>query len=302
MLFSLTYPLFYGFFYAISLLPYAVWYAFSDILYLILYYVVGYRKKLSYENIQKCFPHLSHQAIINIQKESYRHLCDVMVEFFKSISISKKTQLSRMQLLNPEMLEEVNAQTTGALFLASHYGNFEWMTTTVDILTKAKCYGVFAPIKNRYFNKMAVYTREKWGGELIPTKGSIVTASQKLSEGAILGFVNDQTPSRSKRVFFTDFFGNLTAFHDSCNHLILKKELPVYFMDVRKVKRGHYTLTILPIKTADLLPYSEANAAKLTIRYVQLLEEVVKTAPAYWLWTHRRWKFTPNENDVVMRR
>jgi KDO2-lipid IV(A) lauroyltransferase len=274
----------------------------SDLLFIVLYHLVGYRKKLAYANIQKCFPHLSNKEIIEIQKESYRHLCDLMVEFFKSISIDKETQLKRMHLLHPETLQKINEQNQGALFLASHYGNFEWMTTTVDILTRAKCYGVFAPIKNRYFNRMAIQTREKWGGELIPTKGSIVAASQMLSAHAILGFVNDQTPSRSKRVFFTHFFGNLTAFHDSCNHLILKKELPVYFMDVRKVKRGHYTLTIVPIETTDLLPYSEENAATLTCRYVQLLEGVVRAAPAYWLWTHRRWKFEPNENDIIQAR
>lgn len=65
----------------------------------------------------------------------------------------------------------------------------------------------------------------------------------------------------------------------------------IYFADVRRIKRGYYHCDLKRITVSP----EEYPDYELTDRYAALLEEMIRREPAYWLWTHNRWKRTKEE-------
>ncbi|MBP6285161.1 MAG: acetyltransferase, partial [Paludibacteraceae bacterium] len=58
-----------------ALLPFFVLYFLSDILYVIVYKLIGYRKKVVRKNLKHSFPSFSQQQLLKIEKEFYHHFC-----------------------------------------------------------------------------------------------------------------------------------------------------------------------------------------------------------------------------------
>lgn len=80
----------------ISLLPYGALYIFSDFFFLILFHLVGYRKKVVKANLRGCFPQKSEQEITQLAKKFYRHFCDLVLESLKNFSITHEQAQERM--------------------------------------------------------------------------------------------------------------------------------------------------------------------------------------------------------------
>ena len=53
---------------------------YSDFLYLLIYKVLGYRKKVVFENLKNAFPEKSATEIEKIANAYYHYLCDLLVE------------------------------------------------------------------------------------------------------------------------------------------------------------------------------------------------------------------------------
>ena len=85
----LAYILIYPFFWLVSILPFRILYAFSDLIYLFIYRIFGYRKKVVQDNLKLVFPEKSSKEISTITKKFYHHLCDMIVEAMKSMTISE---------------------------------------------------------------------------------------------------------------------------------------------------------------------------------------------------------------------
>lgn len=88
----------------ISVLPFRLLYAVSDFIYLLIYYIIGYRRKIVRQNIQLALPHLSKKEQIIIEKKSYRHMCDMFLEMIKTMTISEKEIDERFVFTNMEVL------------------------------------------------------------------------------------------------------------------------------------------------------------------------------------------------------
>src|SRR5690554_7852721 len=86
----------------ISHLPFGVLYFISDIVYFLLYYIVGYRKKVVRENLQNSFPELTREERAAIEKKFYKHFADFLVESTKSLSISNKAIRSEERRVGKE--------------------------------------------------------------------------------------------------------------------------------------------------------------------------------------------------------
>ena len=101
----LAYILIYPFLWLVSILPFRLLYAFSDFLYLFIYRVFGYRKQVVQENLTLVFPDKSSEDINTITKKFYHHLCDMVVEAIKSMSISEAQMKKRYAFTNIEVLQ-----------------------------------------------------------------------------------------------------------------------------------------------------------------------------------------------------
>lgn len=270
----------------ISILPFRVFYFFSDLIYILVYYIIGYRKKVVTDNLVLVFPDKSEKEISLIRKKFYKHMCDMFLEMIKTMSISEKEMRKRFQITNTAYVQELE-QRKNIMFMASHYASWEWgIIIQKDIQSKA--FGVYKKIKNPYFDKLVQRIRAKYNSELLTTKETIPAVLNNYKNGvnAVYGFVSDQSPKLKKDSHWVDFMNiNVPAFTGS-EMLSKKCDLAVCYFKVEKIKRGYYKATYVPLAENP----NEYKNYEITDMFYREVEKQLYEAPEYYLWTHKRWK------------
>ena len=283
----LAYILIYPFLYIISILPFRVLYVFSDFIFLIVYYVIGYRKKTVKYNLRLVFPDKSDKEIKIIAKKFFHHLCDMILESIKSLTISEAEIIKRFQFKHIEEIHKLEKANRSIVLMCAHYANFEWIFIAQRFVNH-KGYGVYKRLTNKYFDRLIKRIRAKYNTDLITTKETIPTLmlSQQRGELSINGFVSDQSPKVNKAFHWNEFMGIKVPVHTGAEMLAKKLDMAVVFFSVKKVKRGFYETTF---KTLAINPMDYENY-EITDMFLKLVEEQIHEAPEYYLWTHKRWK------------
>ena len=109
----------------LSRLPFSVLYAFSDLLFVLSYYLVGYRIKVVRKNLKNSFPEKKEDELSRIEKQFYKDLCDYGVETLKLLTISKEDLMKRLVYKNPEIAQPFADRGQSILLLTSHQFNWE---------------------------------------------------------------------------------------------------------------------------------------------------------------------------------
>lgn len=60
----------------------------------------------------------------------------------------------------------------------------------------------------------------------------------------------------------------------------------VIYMKMKRVERGRYEMSFIPICQNA----SEYTPEEIMRKYYDILEEEIRETPSNWLWTHKRWK------------
>ena len=277
----------YPFLWFISILPFRIFYLISDLIYLVVYYVIGYRKKTVKENLKMAFPNLTDKKRLQIEKKFYHHFCDLFMEMVKTMTISSEEMQKRFKITNLELLEEFEAKNRSIMVLASHYASWEWLIA-INLKSSYQGVGVYKEIANRYFDKLVKDIRSEYKTELVSTIKTIPLMANNQRKGilSLYGMVSDQSPKTAQIAHWESFMGIETPVHIGPELLSKKYNLNVVFDKVRKVKRGYYEATLIPITDE---PKSLPNY-EIIHRYIKEVEKQIYEAPEYYFWTHKRWK------------
>lgn len=275
-----------------SLLPFRLLYLLSDALFPVIYYLVGYRKKVVLTNLRNAFPEKQETEIRAISRKFYRHFTDVLFEVIKMRTISPAALRKRIRYSNPELLQKYYDSNRGVIGMSAHYNNWEW--------TSACCqWGphhpvvVYKPLNNKYFDEFMKKCRERHGVETVPMHEILRRVVKDKQEGkpVLYGLISDQSPVWEEVQYWTTFLNQLTPVLAGAEKLALKTGFPVIYGSMRKIKRGRYII--------DLILLSEDHKGKeeyeITELFVSTMEEKIREHPEFWLWTHRRWKLTPKK-------
>ena len=283
LLYLFLYPLLWF----LSILPFRVLYLFSDFVYLIIYYIIGYRKKTVRENIALALPHLSEKERLVIEKKSYQHMCDMFLEMIKTMSISESEMNKRFQFVNLEIYKELEKEGKSIALMCAHYASYEWVIS-INNKINFKGYAIYKRINNKYFDKLVRDIRSKFKANLITTKETIPTIRENFKNNVlgIYGFASDQSPRISSAFHWNTFMGIEVPVHTGAEMLDKKYDMNVVFLKVEKVKRGYYQAQFqtLSENTSEVLNY------EITDQFLKLVEQQIHEAPEYYLWTHKRWK------------
>lgn len=278
----------------ISHLPFRVLYFISDIVYIIIYYIVGYRKKVVRENIQNSFPGFTEEGRKAIEKGFYKHFSDFLVESVKSISISDKAIQERCALINPEMVNKYYDEGRDVIVLCGHYNNWEYYAVGIAQQMKHQTIAAYRPLENSFFDKKILQSRQRFGMNMLSMRAFPRYLAEKSNKTPTLSvLVNDQSPANPKTAHWNTFLNQDTGWMNGAVRLASRHNNVVLFGAIRKKKRGFYEVTFTPI--AD-------DARKVTNEFIldehaQNLERVIKEEPQYWLWSHRRWKHKRPDTD-----
>lgn len=290
----------YGIVYAISLLPFCVLYALSDAVYVLIYHVVGYRKKVVRKNLRNSFPDYDAAKLADIERGFYHYFCDYIFETIKIVSISHDEMRRHMVFNGIEHLERAVSEHRGAAFYIGHYGNWEWITS-IGLHLPEGCLGVqvYHVLESRIMDRLMLKLRSKMGTESVSmaeTLRRLVKLKQENIYPAV-GFISDQSPIIYNVPYWTTFLNQNTPFINGSERIARKLDYMSVYMDVRVVKRGYYEVDIRLI--AEHSAQEPENA--ITQRYSELLEANIRRQPQCWLWSHNRWKRTPESYKNAQR-
>lgn len=284
LVFLIAYPFLWG----ISKLPFKLFYGLSDFAFVLIYYVVGYRKKVVDYNLKLAFPEKTEEERKKIRRKFYHHFCDLFLEMAKSLSISEKELKERFVLKNPSELKNLEGLQKSYIIMMGHYNSYEWSTALGLQGMEYKPYGIYKKIKNPFFDKMIRSIRGRFGVFMLDKNDVIRQMIRDKKEGVLAsyGMIGDQAPKGGKSKYWRSFFGHTVPVFIGSEVAGKKLDLTMTYLKIEKVKRGYYEAEIITLTQNP----KAVEDYKITDQYIELLENQIKTHPEYYLWTHKRFK------------
>ena len=290
-----------GLLYIISLMPFWVLYGIADFIFVLVYYVVRYRRKIVDKNMRESFPELSDKELSKIARKFYRNFADYIVETIKLNHISDEEIKRRMVFKNMDIIDRLFDEKRSIVAYFSHCGNWEWVpsitlwsrhTTGKDV----EFCQVYRPLKNKWYDEYMLRLRSRFNSLSFKKKTVLrdLLLLRRREMPSITGFMSDQKPSKGDESHIVKFLNHPSAVITGTEQVARKLDMAVVYFDMHKLSRGYYELEVKLItdNTSTMEPMAITDA------YVKLLEETIKRNPSIWLWTHNRWKHKvkmPNE-------
>jgi KDO2-lipid IV(A) lauroyltransferase len=289
---------YYGFILPISLLPFPLLYLLSDFLAFIMYYVIGYRKKVVFQNLKNSFPERSKEERTRIAKKFYRHFCDVTLESLKMFTISSDDAHKHIEYLDVDIPKKYFDQGKSIIVAMAHYNNWEMVAVTVAQSTKHDVYAIYKPLTSKYFDKKVIDSRQKYGLTMLHNRTVKEDFEKLKNKLTATYFLIDQAPSMHSKPYWTTFLNQETGVLMGSEKYAKDYDFPVVFLDIQKPRRGFYSCRYIDV-TGSPRSFAEGE---LTEKLTRLLEGIIQAKPEFWLWSHRRWKRTrENSNQYIKR-
>jgi KDO2-lipid IV(A) lauroyltransferase len=278
----------------ISRLPFFILYGISNVIYFIIYRIFGYRKTVVRNNLTASFPKKTLSEILEIEKGFYRHFADLIVESVKNFTISEIETRKRMKITNPELLEHYFNKGQSVILVGGHYSNWELYALAVPGQGKHKPMALYSPIKNKFWNEKITSSRSKFGLQMLRLPAILQKLKTEKNEQFAVIFGSDQSPRRSQLAHFTTFLGQETGVAYGAERMAREFNMPIFAGSNVKTSRGHYEV----IYTLISDDHSKFKEGEITAAFTKSLEKDIINAPQYWLWSHKRWKYSKSEHDA----
>jgi len=288
LIFYLIYPIIW----LLSIVPFPFFYLISDFFYLIVFYIVGYRKELVLNNLKKVFPLKPEKELLTIRRKFYKHFVDLFMEMIKSFTISNKQIKKHYVFKNLEMIEKLNKKGKSIIVIGSHYANWEWFIS-VNLHTNLILYATYIKINNKLMERKMKKSRERFGINMILTKETIKNIENHHNNNIVgnFGLLSDQSPELMRTYYWSDFLGVRVPIHTGAEMLAKKYDCVFVNMKIDKVKRGYYEVDFELI-TENPRDYPDYE---LTDIFLDKLEKQIRNKPEYYFWTHNRFKHEGKE-------
>lgn len=283
---SLLYALMVAILFPLSLLPLSFLYLLSDLLYVLAYRIFGYRKAVVYANLKNSFPAKSDAEVDMIAKQFYHNLCDIIVEDIKFLSINRNEVEKRFQFTNPEVLNQHYQKNSSVIMTLGHCGNWELAGIAASVSLQHHSIAIYRSLSNKAFEKLINRIRSRFGLTLV-AQDQLRGMLRTFGEGKKLyELITDQTPVDTKSSHWMEFLNQDTPVYMGTEKVAKMTGLPVYYADIKRVKRGYYQATFHEVSSSP----KETSTAEITETHTRLLEKSICEQPGNWLWSHRRWK------------
>ena len=269
-----------------SRLPMRALYAFSSFLYFLAYYVVRHRHAVIREQLEKVYPAMSDAQRAGIHRQFLKNFCDVMLEVLKSVSMSPADMCAHVQILNLDAARKYLDAGQSVMFVTSHLCNWEWLLHGVALQLDYPVDAAYKPLHDQWAERLMFKIRSRFGARLVPAKELLGDFLRRRSIARAVAMNADQAPVSTDKRYWTQFLGQDTAFYVGAEQIARATRLPIMYLVMRRVRRGHYEVELQPLW--DGRESTPPNA--ITERYARACEIDVLKSPADWLWSYRRWR------------
>lgn len=273
----------------LALLPFRVLYILSDGLYFLMRHVVHYRRGVVRRNLHNSFPDKPEAELLEIERKFYHYICDYMLEEVKMLRLSFDELKQRMTYEKTDDYLSMIEKHGGIVVLIPHYANFEWLIGMGAIMKPGDIpMQVYKPLRNKYMDEMFKLIRARFGGYNVPKHSTAreVVKLHRDGKRMVIGLITDQSPNRNEAHHWTTFLHQDTVFMDGGERIARMMGYPVFYSELQRTSRGHCKVRF------DLLTETPKQTAEgeITEMFARRLEQTILREPAYWFWSHKRWK------------
>lgn len=278
-----------SFFYGwLARLPLPLLYGLGRLARPIIYHLIRYRRRTVAANLKLAYPAASAAERRAIEREFYRHLCDLAAEVIAAPQLSLQALQERVVFENPELLDRYVEQQQSLLLLTCHQGNWEWLLHAVANLLPCPVDGVYKPLHNQGFDRFMQVARSRLGRP-IAFQDAAREILRRRREFRTVAMVADQAPFKKDKRHWQDFFGRPASFYLGPQKIAELVQYPVIYVQMVRPSRGYYRVRLSVLAEP---PYAKGGTEILD-RYVKAIEASVRAQPGTWLWSNRKWKHQP---------
>ncbi len=277
------------FFRLLASLPLSILYVLSDLLYMVVYHLLQYRRDVVKKNLLIAFPEKSDKERKALEREFYRRFTDVFIEILRSLKIPSD-ELTRRMKIDLSRFEELKQQGKSIVVMTGHLCNWDVALNTLCARTNLPFHAVFQKLKNPFFGRLMLEIRSRYGAVLHESGDLVRALLQDREQQKVFGTVADQRPVPGENRYWTTFMNAETGFYTGTEKIARKLGYTVLYLHIRRPKRGYYQAELIDIAAP---PFDDPQQYSITERYVRLLEENIRQEPAGYLWSHNRWKHRP---------
>jgi Kdo2-lipid IVA lauroyltransferase/acyltransferase len=270
----------------VARLPLRVLYGLASLIGWLTFRVFPHREHVVRENLGKAFPGFDAPRMREVIRRYYYGYAQMLVEIIKSVSMPAAELRRRVRIVNLEAVRALLGRGQSVLLVAAHQCNWEWMLLALSLELGYPLDAAYKPLVDNWAEREMKNLRTRFGSRLVPAKELLADIIKRRDVVRAIAMVADQEPTTSEHKHWTRFLGRDTAFYMGPEEIARVTRLPVFFVAMRRLSRGHYEMEFQPLAEAgQVLP-----SGALTERYARLVEAQIHAAPADWPWSHKRWK------------
>lgn len=274
---------------SLSLLPLPILYFFAKGIYILLYKIIGYRLKVVRQNLSKALPEKSSAELAVIEQQFYRYFAALIVEIIKMNAISKNELLKRYHFKNTHLMEAYFKRGESVLVCSAHYGNWEWGTLAIGLVFSADHYPIYKPLSNEIYDNWFKKIRSRFGNKMVAMRQTLRALKESSGAPSIFSFGNDQAPAKDESHYWTTFLHQQSSIQLGIEKIAKRTNRPIFYLKVKVLKQGYYEVDCIPLCENP----KDTAEFEITELHTRFLENIIREEPAYWLWSHRRWKYQP---------
>lgn len=247
-------------------------------------------------NLAIVFPEKTLAERKKIAKKFYRNFIDTFIESIKMLSLSDAAFEKRCTG-NFEMINQIAAQGRNIQLHCAHQMNWELGNWFFSKNISIPFIGVYRKIGNSIFNRLFLKIRGRYNSILISTREFKTRVHDIFKNQYSIALVADQNPSNLNKAYWLYLFGKKAPFVPGPEKGATKNNTVVFFANLEKKRRGyyHFQFKLVTENPAAMKP------GELTRLYRDFLEETIHNGPFNYLWSHRRWKHTFDENNEIFK-
>ena len=256
--------------------------------------LVGYRKAMIIKNLTNSFPEKSDKERKQIMRASYNTLAEVIVTTISLAASDKKQYDNVVEWVD---LEGHISRNKGQdwVAMAAHFGSWEYYPMWGRVDKEGSFLAVYHPLRSDIFEHFYLRMRSKLSPnvEIVPMKNTVrrYVTKRKNGEPTVLGLISDQSPLMRADSKWIDFLNQKTLFVEGGERIAMKFGLPVYFVDSERIEYGRYRIRFVQLYDGK----EQVEEGVITRRYAEKLEEMIRRSPELWMWSHNRWRHTPEK-------